>query len=512
VVDAPSFKKVLDEARARASQLNLERLRELGVWQDVAQYYLIGTYPPLKAMETLISDDFLRGCSGSVNAYFHIPFCEQRCTFCHFAKEILPPEQRVKRYMENLAVDIERTAAKAGNPCTHTIYLGGGTPSYLRAEQITDLFRRIRSNLIVRESTEVTFELHPSLVDLPDYTDRLDAMVEAGVNRWVFGVQSMDDRVLNKLNRGHSRKDVHTLLGLLETRGAHNVSVDLIFGLPHQTLENWYSTIVELLDAGVRKFNIFPLMFKQADPITVHYRREPEIFPDNHTRLLMHFMVEVIMEHYRFSRGPVFYYAAENHHSLQQESKYDTVEEVNLLPFGVSGFGFVDTTQYYNHCTIDDYCEAVESGRPVTWSGWKLEEDERQRRAVMFAVRSGGVNRKNFENKFSFDPLTRFGGALQPYIDQGLLKVTDDEITLTDAGVPFADSIAITLSSDAVRERVRAANKRSVSLKLDVVDRHDYSPLERAPVGATVDPTVHGSAASLPLSRYARRHGHSAGE
>jgi coproporphyrinogen III oxidase-like Fe-S oxidoreductase len=491
-----AFKEVLHEARRRFRALDLEQLRRLGVWQDAEKYYLIGTYPPLKAMHDLESDVFLKEATASCNTYVHIPFCEQRCSFCHFAKEILPPEERVRRYLETLRLDIQYTASLTGHPEASTIYFGGGTPSYLNPKQIMGIFKELRQNLHVEAGTETTFELHPSLVDLPDYTDRLDAMQESGVNRWVFGIQSMNDAVLKKLNRGHTAAGVHALLELLADRNVTNFSVDLIFGLPYQTVENWYSSIIELLNAGVEKFNIFPLMFKQADPITAHYRRNPEIFPDNETRLLMHFMTEVIVESESFMRGPIFYYAKDRHHSLQQESKYDRIEEVNLLPFGVSGFGFVGRTQYYNHCTIDDYASAVNTGRAPIWKGWTLDLDERMRRAVMFPLRSGGVNRSNFAATFDHDPVDLFGAQLQPYIDNGLISVDEEAIHVTDVGAPFADSIAISLASNHVRERVQESNGRRVNLKTDLLDMHDYSPLERDAVAADVtrnrneEPTV----------------------
>ncbi len=480
----PSFSDVLAEAKARVERLDLTALERLGVWQPIDQYYLVGTYPPLKAMIPLETNDFLSQCTSNINAYFHIPFCEQRCTFCHFAKEILPADKRVAAYLEVLAHEVEMTAAKAGNPAANTIYFGGGTPSYLNPDQIADVFTLVGRNIGVTAATETTFELHPSVIDAPDYEDRLDALVEAGVNRWVFGIQSMDDRVLRKLNRGHTKDDALTLLKLLRERNLDNLSVDLIFGLPYQTHENWYGSMMELINAGVTKFNIFPLMFKQADPISAHYRREPAIFPDNRQRLVMHFMTEVVMESQGFRRGPVFYYAKDEHHSLQQESKYDGVEEVNLLPFGVSGFGYVGTTQYYNHCTIDEYAQSVARHGTATWMGWELDLSERQRRAVMFPLRSGGVDRRRYADVYGVDPADHFEDELAPFVDQGLLHVTPEEITLTDAGAPFADSIAITLSSSDVRSRVRQSNRRRTNLKLDVIDRHDYSPLERATVGS----------------------------
>lgn len=487
-VPFPGFREVLDEAQTAVSRLPLATLQELGVLQPIENYYLVGTYPPLKAMGTADPQEFLPHATSACNVYLHIPFCEQRCTFCHFAKEILPPEKRVESYLRSLYADLAVTGEMAGHPAAQTVYFGGGTPSYLNPRQITEVFARLREAVGVTAQTETTFELHPSIIDAPDYTDRLDALAESGVNRWVFGVQSMDDRVLGKLNRGHDAADVHRLLGLLAERDIDNLSLDLIFGLPYQTLENWYSSIRELVEAGVEKFNIFPLMFKQADPISAHYRSNPEIFPDNEQRLLMHFMTEAVMKRLGFRRGPLFYYSKSDHHSQQQENKYDSIEDINLLPFGVSGFGYVGHTQFYNEWSIDTYASAVESGRPPVWRSAALNLEERMRREVMFPLRSGGVNRTAFRERYGADPVDRFGEELAPYIDHGLLAVTEEAVEVTDTGAPFGDSIATALASEAVRSRVRASNALITDMKRDPVDRYDYSPIERTPVGANVAP------------------------
>ena len=482
----PSFEDVHRAATERVASVPQNQLADAGILRPLDKYYLIGTYPPLKAMESALDTGFLADATEACSVYVHIPFCEQRCTFCHFAKEILPAEQRVTNYLSRLHRDLETTGGRAGNPRAQTLYFGGGTPSYLSPSQIADVFASVRRAVRVTADTETTFELHPSVIDAPDYEDRLDALVHAGVNRWVFGIQSMDDAILSKLNRGHTAADVHRLLGLLDGRGLSNLSVDLIFGLPYQNMRNWYDTLRELVEAGVEKFNIFPLMFKQADPISAHYRREPEIFPDNEQRLLMHHATEYLLGELGFRRGPLFYYSKAAQHSRQQENKYDSSEDINLLPFGVSGFGYVGETQYYNECTLDRYMEAVDEGRPPVWRKWTLEPEEKMRRSLMFGLRSSGIDRAGFADRYGSDPAEHFRHELASYVDLGLIDVTASGIHVTEQGAPFADSVAIALVSDAVRARIREANTTIVDVKRDPVDRFDFSPIERTAVGEGV--------------------------
>jgi oxygen-independent coproporphyrinogen III oxidase len=485
----PPFEAARRAAHRAVATLPLDVLSRLGVHVPIEDYYLVGTYPPLKAMRPIAPADALAGLSPRTNVYLHIPFCEQRCTFCHFAKEILPARQRVERYLSALGREIGTVADQAGRPVVaETVYFGGGTPSYLDAEQIGTLFAGLRERVRIDPDKEVTFELHPGVVDAPDYPERLDALLEAGVNRWVFGVQSMDDRILRKLNRGHDHRAVYRLLDLLAERDIRNFSADLIFGLPYQTLENWYGTLRRLILAGVEKFNIFPLMFKQADPISAQYRAHPEVFPDSRQRLLMHFVAETVLFGAGFRRGPLFYYAKAATHSQQQENKYDSIEDINLLPFGVSSFGYVGHTQYYNIADMTGYLAAAESGAVPVWRGAHLDVDERMRRTMMFSLRSSGVDLADFRRRYGADPLERFAAELGPLLDHNLLTVHGDRIRLTDRGAPFADGIALRFVSAAVRRRVHRANAAIVDLKRDPIDRYDFSPIERAAVGAGVVP------------------------
>lgn len=485
----PPFEDVRRQAETMLASLPLAELSRLKVHVPIEDYYLVGTYPPLKAMHPMEPASALDGLTRPCNVYLHIPFCGQRCTFCHFAKEILPPEERISRYVRALQRELSTVRDTVRGPIVaETIYFGGGTPSYLNPEQIRDLFGGLRQHVQVPTGCETTFELHPSVIDEPDYPDRIDALAEAGVNRWVFGAQSMNDKVLAKLNRGHDRQAVYRLLALLGERGLHNHSVDLMFGLPYQTLEDWYDTLRCLVGAGVEKFNIFPLMFKQADPISAHYRRQPEIFPDSHQRLLMHFMVEAVLFPLGFHRGPLFYYARSSVHSRQQENKYDSIEDINLLPFGVSSFGYVGHTQYYNDPDVGGYLKTVESGGVPIWRGVHLSAEERMRRTIMFSLRSSGVDRADFRRRHGVDVIERFERELSALADHGLVTVDDTAITLTDRGAPFADGIALRFVSEDVIHQVRTTNARIIDLKRDPVDRYDFSPIGRSPVGAAVSP------------------------
>ena len=453
---------------------------------DLAQYlpsptetYLTGTYPPLKAMRPAVASDVFAMVSDELNVYVHIPFCRQRCTFCHFAKEIKPGQSRVDVYLHALVAEMRRVASTLGRRRARSVYFGGGTPSTLTPAEMRMLFAALHDTFVIDAATEFTFELHPQIVwDQDVARDKLTAMREAGVNRIAFGVQSLDDAVLKILNRGHAGQQVFDLLQLLHDEGMANVSVDLMYGLPDESLAGWSQTLTRLMDAGVSKFNIFPLFFKITDPVSRLYERHPERFPDAHQRLAAHAHAEALLHAKGFHRGPVLYYSRAEHHSRQQESKFDTIDDVNLLGLGVSAFGYLGSTQYYNHCDIDSYIAAVEGGQMPVWRAATLDGGELARRAVMFGLRSAGIDRQGFQARFGQFPEEQFP-VLDELRERRLLELSGDVWATTAIGAYCVDTISSLFASPDVLARIEQTNADLPDRRHSPIEQYDFSPLGR---------------------------------
>jgi oxygen-independent coproporphyrinogen-3 oxidase len=475
------FDDVFEAASARADRIDVPRLRANGIAADAFEYYLLGTYPPLKAMDRIDEREAYDGASGLYNVYVHTPFCEQYCTFCHFAKEINPNRSRVAAYLRGVRRELELLAARLPEGIVaQTIYFGGGTPSFLTAGELEGLFEAVWRVVTPAPDCEVTFELHPRIVHEPEGLKRIETVRDRGVNRWAFGVQTLDDAELRAINRGHNAADVRTLLEMLEAAGCDNVSLDLMFGLPQQTVQTWYRTLRTVLDLGASKLNIFPLMFKATNPIATHYAKRPGEFADDRTRLLMHFVGEELLRRSGFQIGPVFYYSQTGQHSVQQTSKFTDIEHANLLPVGVSSFGYVGNTQFYNYCDIDSYLGAIGDGRLPVWMGKTLDLDARRRRAIMFGLRSHGVSRAACLQHYGCDPMRLFAREFELLMTLGIVEQVDgDVLRLTEDGVAWADGAGALFTSDEVRRRVEQTNRTIVNPRTDPLEIHDYSPIAR---------------------------------
>jgi oxygen-independent coproporphyrinogen-3 oxidase len=489
VAFAPSRRNVDDAiayARQHVGKMDLERIEKAGLYVKPFDYYVLGSvYPPLKAHDPIRADEVFANASKDFSLYVHVPFCHQYCTFCHFAKQINPKSDRVERYLAALKSELKLVSRQLdGNLNVHTTYFGGGTASYLDAPQIDGLFESLRSDCRYSENAEITFELHPGMINYDGWQDRLAAMIDNGVNRWVFGVQSMDDKVLDKLNRGHTADDVLRLLDELYRRNISNISIDLIFGLPYQTLANWFETLTRLVEHGVPKFNIFPLMFKIGDPITRHFLEQPEIFPGGDERMLMHFMCDyVLLEQSKFKYGPVFYYSKlDGDHSKQQKGKFEDIDRLNLLGLGVSAFGYIGGSHYYNECRLTEYMETVERGELPIWMGVTLDAEERLRREVMMSLRADGINSAVIQARHGVDPRVFFKKEIDTLLDLGLAIDDAGTVKLSKYGALHAEGIGMSFVSPAVREKIEGRNTEigDGNPMQNLLERFDYSPIQRA--------------------------------
>lgn len=477
----PGLPELVSRAERDADTVDVGRLAAQGLLLSPQEMYLTGTYPPLKAMRDVTEMAVLADASRDLNLYLHIPFCRQRCTFCHFAKEIRAGQQRVAAYLGALNNEIALARQKLPGPrAVNSVYFGGGTPSLLPPDELAQLLATLSAHFPFDNNAEVTFELHPQIIrDRGLLREMFAVLTSGGVNRIAFGAQSLDDWILRTLNRGHSAADVLALVDFFQDEvGFENFSVDLMYGLPHESLESWFASLSGMVERGVAKLNIFPLFFKVTDPVSWLYERRPGIFPSQRQRLITHLITERYLSDQGFDQGPVLYYSRAEQHSRQQESKFDDIEATNLLGLGVSSFGYLGGTQYYNRCGIDDYVASVHRGCLPVWRGVTLGEEERARRTIMFGLRSAGVRRAHFAHRFGLMPERMFP-ELRRFHELGLLNLRDDTWVPAGLGGYCIDGMASKLASERVRRQVEAANKTLPDPRRNLLEQLDFSPLGR---------------------------------
>ena len=195
----------------------------------------------------------------SIALYVHIPFCETKCPYCDF-NTYAAIEPLMPAYGKALQAEIALWGALLHNPEVHSVFFGGGTPSYLPAERIQSAMQTIRGAFRLQPDAEITLEANPG-----DFTARkLDAYLACGVNRLSIGVQSFDDDLLKVLGRRHTAADAANAYRMAASAGFRNISIDLMYGLPHQCLEQWRCTLSKALELAPPHISMYCLTLEAA--------------------------------------------------------------------------------------------------------------------------------------------------------------------------------------------------------------------------------------------------------
>ena len=212
-----------------------------------------------------------------ISLYVHVPFCQTKCPYCDF-NTYQGIEALMTPYLDALATEIRLWGETLGRPTVDTIFFGGGTPSYMPPEQVARLLESVSKAFALSPDAEVTLEANPGDVTGP----ALESWRQAGVNRLSIGVQSLDDSLLTLLGRRHTAAQAQAAYGLAVASGLENVNLDLMYGLPSQTLERWRDTLEGVLELSPLHLSLYALTLEEGTPLArwVEEGKVPDPDPD----------------------------------------------------------------------------------------------------------------------------------------------------------------------------------------------------------------------------------------
>ena len=367
-----------------------------------------------------------------LGVYLHIPFCVQKCAYCHFAIDPgRPADPRRERYLEALSREI--LASPGGE--ADSLYFGGGTPSLVPPARIRDLIAKLRATYTLAADTEVTLEANPRDLEPRGYSD----LHAAGVTRLSLGVQSFDDAVLREMFRDHTGDDATAAVRAARAAGFSNISMDLILGWPGETRERFRESLRRLIDLGPDHVSLYVL---ETDGKTViaHRAREGALhLPDDDLVADLFNEAEDAL-----AAAGVHAYEISNFARPGFESRHNLKywDDGPFHAFGMSAHGFADGVRYWNESTFGSYCAAVEARGSARAGERALSRKERIEEAVMTGLRvRRGIDRAAFRARHDSDVMEMFGDALRPSIAAGLLEVDDEAVRLTRRGVLMSSEV-----------------------------------------------------------------------
>ncbi|WP_314577788.1 radical SAM family heme chaperone HemW [Enterococcus gilvus] len=363
----------------------------------------------------------------STSAYIHIPFCEHICYYCDFNKVFLEG-QPVDEYIEALLKEARLSLSEHPIEKMETLYIGGGTPTSLNAAQLDRLFGGLRE-ILPYENGEFTVEANPG--DLS--AEKLDVMRNYGVNRISMGVQTFDDRLLKKIGRKHNAQDVHDTIQLLEKKDFRNVTIDLIYALPGQSLESFRDTVERALALDLPHYALYSLILENQTMFMNWVRRGKMHLPEQEVEAQMYAETIEAME-----KAGRMQYEISNFAKPGFESKHNLVywNNQNYFGIGAGASGYLENRRYKNRGPIQHYLKSLNDDRLPILEEEHLSEREQIEEEMFLGLRKTlGVEKAVFEARFKQSITDVYGDVLEKLKQQKLITETDTSIHLTKTGL-----------------------------------------------------------------------------
>lgn len=363
--------------------------------------------------------------------YVHIPFCESRCYYCDFYSSTFKGNREA--LLSAIQKELMDRKAYLKNEPVRTLYFGGGTPSQLTIEELDKLLQTIFRQYDC-QIEELTLEANPE--DLSK--DYLTALKQLGVNRLSIGIQSFDDADLKRMNRRHTAQTAIDMVQLAQQVGFDNISIDLIYGLPDQTLEGWERNLQQAITLNVQHISAYSLTFEEGSLLTKMKARGEVKEVDEEVSLKMFQTLRKVL-----SAAGYLPYEISNFSRVGYESKHNS-SYWNYVPYlgvGPSAHSFDGTSRRWNVANSRLYIQSLQEGNPY-YEMEKLDESTRYNEYVMTSLRkSVGIRKEMVRDLFGDSYYAYFRKMTEPFLSDGNLRENQDNIYLSENGIFISDYI-----------------------------------------------------------------------
>jgi oxygen-independent coproporphyrinogen III oxidase len=375
---------------------------------------------------------------GAVGIYVHVPFCSKKCNYCDFYSE-QGMDSMVGDYFEALNAEIREVASKAGDVVAKTVYFGGGTPSLAQAEYIDGVLTTLRNHFQFTMDAEITLEANPGTLTHA----KLDGYRKAGVNRLSIGLQAWQDRILKFLGRTHTIEDFKEAFFLSKEVGFENVSVDLIFGIPGQSMEDWKQSIEEVLALEPTHISGYSLTIEEGTVFGKWYREKKIAYPDDALeREMYHYASDTLVA------NGYFHYELSNFAKPGFESRHNNHywECGRYFGFGAGAHSYYNDLRYANVKNLKAYLQSSPDPEKRVAFSERVDRYEAMKEFIILGLqKTQGVFASRFQSRFGEDFWSVFGQTLNALKDRGFLDWEEDRVFLTRKGLDFANAVWVEL-------------------------------------------------------------------
>ena len=371
--------------------------------------------------------------------YIHIPYCASRCHYCDFNTyrfDVVQAEQ----YLQGLAREIEVRAAMEAvrDRRLCSVFFGGGTPSILTASQIVNVLDRCRAAFRFEDGVEISLEANPGTVDLP----KLRAMREAGITRLSFGVQAAQDRLLQRIGRAHAVHEAEQAFWMARAAGFDNINLDLMFGLPGQSLDDWAESLGWTIRLSPEHISAYGLILEEGTRLHQEHRAGALELPDEETEAAMY---QMTLE--RLADAGFEQYEISNFARPGFRCRHNLVywEQQEYLGLGAGAHSFLDGERLYNELLPANYLRAIRERGTAVAGGEKLSPELLRSERLMLGLRlRAGLDLLTFRDILGIEDLAESDRVVR-LLDEGFLGVKEGRLHITERGLLVANELIVQL-------------------------------------------------------------------
>lgn len=375
--------------------------------------------------------------TNNLGLYIHIPFCRRKCSYCDFLSFACENDQLLREYSKALAVEMRSRKEDAAAYRVDSVFFGGGTPSLMPAESFRLVMNELKKNFDLDGEAEITVEVNPASVT----REKLEIYRECGVNRLSIGVQSFDNRILKILGRLHDKNEAFNTIQTARKVGFDNINIDLMFGVPTQSVKNWTDTVRQGIFLQPEHISLYSLQLEEETELyrSIYEERSLNPVPDILDREMYHNAVFMLKNagyhHYEISN--VCLPGRESRHNL----KYWTYEE--YLGIGLGASSFFGGRRFRNHEKMSRYIGAIKENRPPVDESSAENYTEREEMGIYVFTglrRAEGVSLRDFRSRFGMDLFSVYDPAILRR-HKGRINLYEDQLYLTEAGMDVSNQV-----------------------------------------------------------------------
>ena len=363
--------------------------------------------------------------SREIGLYIHIPFCAHKCNYCDFVS-FGDKLDKVDKYIEKLKSEI--ISYKLEQYEITTIYIGGGTPSYINSKYIEDILSLINKE----KAQEITLEVNPGT----STKDKLKSYKNAGINRLSIGLQSTNNNLLKQIGRIHTYEEFLETYKIAREIGFRNINVDLMIGLPNQTTENVKETLEKIIQINPEHISVYSLIVEEGTKLKEQLEKKEFVLPTEEDEREMYWNVKKMLEEVGYMHYEISNFAKPNFYSRHNTNCWEQKEYIGI---GLAAHSYMNKTRYSNTEILEKYLEDFQKNRTIH----EVQDiQNEQKEYMLLGLRKiEGVCIQEFKNKFTQSPIYLYKYELNKLVKHKLIEIDTNYIKLTKKGINLANLV-----------------------------------------------------------------------